>query len=245
MLYSHFTLEEREYLQDYLKKDYSLRKIARYLGRSPSSVSRELKRNADEYGYHAQKANTKALKRRHSSAIRVLKENSKEYKFVINKLSLYWSPEVICGRWEKENPCEKKLHFTTIYRHIKRGRFPGIAVSTHLRRRGVIYKDRRNKFMKISPNRLIREWPEVTVQRQRIGDWEGDTITGKIGSGLISTMIDRKSRYLFAKKVESKHASVQRWAVEEMLKDQPVHSISLDNGVEFAQHEAIEKRSTR
>lgn len=241
MLYSHFTIEEREYLQDSLKKNLSIRQIASYLGRSPSSVSREIRRNTNTSGYFAQKAHTKALERRHFSTVRVLKENSKEYNFVVRKLSLYWSPEAICGRWAKENPCEKKLHFSTIYRHIKQGRFPRIKVNTHLRRRGIMYRDRRNKFMTISPNRLIRDWSDKIVRRQRIGDWEGDTIAGKIGSGLITTMIDRKSRYLCARKVESKHASVQRQAIEEMLKDQPVHSISLDNGVEFAEHEAIEK----
>ena len=75
----------------------------------------------------------------------------------------------------------------------------------------------------------------------RIGDWEGDTMTGKIGSGLITTLVDRKSRYLLAGKVESKHASVQRETIETLLKGHTVNSISLDNGVEFAEHEEIEK----
>ena len=95
--------------------------------------------------------------------------------------------------------------------------------------------------MTIHPNRLIRNWPDEIKTRSKIGDWEGDTITGTIGSGLITTLVDRKSRYLLAGKVKSKHAAVQREMMEMLLKDQKVESISLDNGVEFAEHETIEK----
>ena len=95
--------------------------------------------------------------------------------------------------------------------------------------------------MTITPNRLIKEWPDEIRGRSRLGDWEGDTITGKIGSGLITTLVDRKSRFLIAGKVESKHANLQRHSIESLLKDQTVNSLSLDNGVEFAEHEAIEE----
>ena len=95
--------------------------------------------------------------------------------------------------------------------------------------------------MTIHPNRLIKDWPEEIKTRSRIGDWEGDTITGKIGSGLITTLVDRKSRYLLAGKVENKQAAIQREMIETLLKNQPVESISFDNGVEFAEHESIEK----
>ena len=95
--------------------------------------------------------------------------------------------------------------------------------------------------MTIHPNRLIKDWPEEIKTRSRIGDWEGDTITGKIGSGLITTLVDRKSRYLLAGKVENKQAAIQREMIETLLKNQPVESISFDTGVEFAEHESIEK----
>jgi len=119
---------------------------------------------------------------------------------------------------------------------------PGITRKDNLRRRGKAPRSKQGGQMTIHPNRLIRDWPEAIKTRSRIGDWEGDTITGKIGSGLITTLVDRNSRYLLAGKVPSKHADVQRQSIETLLKNRPVKSLSLDNGVEFAEHEKIEKR---
>ena len=241
MLYTHFTLDERIFLQDSKKQGLSIRRIADLLGRSPSSVSRELKRNRSRNGYHAKKADSLARSRRCNASVKVLKAGSPEYEYVIDKLTVYWPPEAICGRWEIDFPNHKKIHFSTIYRHIKQGRLPGITKKDNLRRRGKKKRSQYGGQMTIHPNRLIKEWPKDIQERSRIGDWEGDTITGKIGSGLITTLVDRKSRYLRAGKVPSKHADVQRASVERLLIDQPVESLSLDNGVEFAEHEKIEK----
>lgn len=241
MSYTHLTLDERIFLHESLRKGLSLRKIAEYMDRSPSTLSREIRRNKSRSGYRAKKADQISKDRRKASGIKTLLPGSEEYIFAEEKLRTYWPPEAICGRWAVENPDKKPIHFSTIYRHIKQGRFPGITSKDNLRRRGSKPKAKYGGQMTIHPNRLIRDWPEEIKTRSRIGDWEGDTITGKIGSGLITTLVDRKSRYLLAGKVESKHASVQRNMIETLLKDQVVESISLDNGVEFAEHEAIEK----
>ena len=241
MLYTHFTLEERVFLQDSLKQRLSIRRIAELLGRSPSSVSREIKRNKSKRGYRAKKADISAKARRSNASVRTLKPGSPEQKYVIEKLNLYWPPEAICGRWSKEHPERKKLHFSTIYRHIRQGRLPWISPEKNLRRRGKRPKSKHGGQMTIHPNRLIRDWPKSIKERSRIGDWEGDTIARKIGSGLITTLVNRNSRYLLAGKVASKHADVQRGSIESLLKNQTVKSLSLDNGVEFAEHEEIEK----
>ena len=241
MSYTHLTLDERIFLHDSLKKGLSLRKIAEYMDRSPSTLSREIRRNKSKRGYRAKKADCIAKERRSSSRITTLLPGSEEYTYIEEKLRLYWPPEAICGRWSMTYPDRKPIHYSTIYRHIRQGNFPGITCKDNLRRRGRKPKSKHGGQMTIHPNRLIREWPEEVKTRSRIGDWEGDTITGKIGSGLITTLVDRKSRYLLAGKVESKHASVQRESIETLLKGHTVNSISLDNGVEFAEHEEIEK----
>lgn len=241
MSYTHLTLDERIFLHESLRKGLSLRKIAEYMDRSPSTLSREIRRNKSRSGYYARKADEIAKDRRKASGIKVLLPGSEEYIFAEEKLKSYWPPEAICGRWTTENPDKKPIHFSTIYRHIKQGLFPGITSKDNLRRRGNKPKSKHGGQMTILPNRLIRDWPEEIKTRSRIGDWEGDTIAGKIGSGLITTLVDRKSRYLLAGKVENKQASVQKKMIEELLKDQIVESISLDNGVEFAEHMAIEK----
>ena len=241
MSYTHLTLDERIFLHDCLQNGLSLRKIAEYMDRSPSTLSREVRRNKSNTGYTANKADRLAKERRSSSKIRALLPGSAEYKYVEEKLNLYWPPEAICGRWSMMYPNKKPIHHSTIYRHIMQDRFPGITRKDNLRRRGKKPKTKRCGQMTIHPNRLIRDWPEEVKTRSRIGDWEGDTIAGKIGSGLITTLVDRKSRYLIAGKVKSKQASDQREMIEALLEGHAVNSISLDNGVEFAEHETIEK----
>lgn len=241
MPYSHLTLDERVFLQVLLENKESLRRIASLMGRSPSTISREIRRNSGRNGYHALPAYKKARKRRRKGVIRVLVPGSPAFQYVEEKLQLFWSPETICGRWGMDHPEESTLHYSTIYRHIKQGYLPGISEKQHLRRRGKKPRAKRGGQMTIHPNRLIRDWPDEIKNRTRIGDWEGDTITGKIGSGLITTLVDRKSRFLVAGKVPNKYADTQRTAIEALLSGKEVTSISFDNGVEFAEHEAIEK----
>lgn len=240
MSYSHFTLEERDLLQQKLNSGESIRSIASFLGRSPSSVSRELRRNSLPSGAYAPyKAQLKAESRRKNSYVRRLKPGSEVYQFVVDKLQCYWSPEAIAGRWKFVH--DEPLGVSTIYRALKRGELQPATVEHNLRRRGVKYYKSRSKYQTITPDRLILDWPEQIKGRRRIGDWEGDTILGKIGSGLITTLIDRKSRYLLAAKANTKRADEHQCIIESLLKDKPCHSISFDNGVEFARFHEIEK----
>lgn len=240
MCYSHFTLEERTFLYLSKKEGLSIRKIAELMGRSPSSVSRELKRNLGKRGYRPVQAHRFANERRHFARITALNPGSEEYEYVCSKLKLFWPPEAIAGRWNKENP-SNRISTNTIYRHIRLGLLPEITAKNNLRRRGKRPKSKDGARMTIHPNRLIADWPEEISTRSRIGDWEGDTITGKIGTGLIDTLVDRRSRYLIAGKVPDKTAKTNRDSIEKLLSNVPVQSISFDNGVEFAEHENIEQ----
>lgn len=241
MSYQHLTLEEREYLHQKHKEHWSIRRIADSMGRSPSTISRELRRNRLKSGrYVPLKADSRARTRRKKAKYCRLTPGSVEWTFVIDKLSLYWSPEAIAGRWTFENPDKKPIGYSTIYRYIYKNQLPNISKQKNLRRRG---KKRRNKgiYVSIKPDRIIPEWPKTIVNRSRFGDWEGDTIAGKIGTGLIVTLVDRKSRYLKAAKVDRKLASEHLKAIVSLLQNDPVKSLSFDNGVEFAEHHEMER----
>ena len=161
-------------------------------------------------------------------------------EFIIAGLKQYWSPEAIAGRWHLEYPERKPLCVSTIYRYIKKSLFPKITPKTHLRRRGKRIQTRNANYNSIQPERIIPQWSEEIRQRARIGDWEGDTVYGGVGKGLLVTQVDRKSRFLRAGLLAKRDASLTKAVICQLLKDVPVKSISLDNGSEFSEFKALE-----
>lgn len=249
--YTHFTLKEREYLQELLSEEKSLRKIAEILGRNVSSVSREVNRNKskyppkkksnNKYRYHAWRAQVLTITRRREKKSQRLKPESEEWNYIIDKLNLYWSPEEISNRWKMDYPNKESFGTSTIYRYIKNGKFDGISRKTHLRRRGKLIMPRSSCYNSIKPERIIPEWTQEIKERTRIGDWEGDTVYGGVGKGLLVTQVDRKSRFLCAALLPKREAVLTRKTIVKMLKALPVKSISLDNGSEFADFKNLEK----
>ena len=124
MSYQHLRLEERYCLAEFREKGLSIRAIARIRKRSPSTISRELRRNRGKRGYHPYGAYSKAVHRRRMPR-RLLKGfEAEKMEYVVTALSQWhWSPEQIAGRWMKEHP-ESILSCSTLYRHIKRGLLP-------------------------------------------------------------------------------------------------------------------------
>ena len=246
--YSHFTLEERVCLQNFLSKGYSFRKIAEHLGRNVSSVSREIHRNAskhpkkksnNKYKYHSWRANICATVRRRRAVLKAIPLDSDVFHYVVDNLNQFWSPEQVAERWKLEHP-SSSLSTASIYRYIKRGVFPAITPQTHLRRRGKNRNRVHHNSNVIHPDRLIPQWPDVIVRRLRVGDWEGDTVYGGVGKGLIVTFVDRKTRFLCAALLSDRDSEATRLAVKRALAGMPVKSVSLDNGAEFAKFRNIE-----
>lgn len=249
--YTHFTLDERKFLQKLLAEGLSFRKIADYLGRSPSSVSREVNRNRakyppkhpsdNPYRYHAWRAQTLYIVRRRTKQPCAIRPDTAAWDYIIKGLKRYWSPEAICGRWRLEHPEETPLHFSTIYRYLRASRFPDVSRKEHLRRRGKRCQTRAANYNSIQPERIIPEWPPEIRARLRIGDWEGDTVYGGVGKGLVVTLVDRKSGSLKAGLLQSRTAQETRIVITKQLRNVPVCSISLDNGSEFSEFKQIEK----
>ena len=251
MSYKHFTLEERKYLQQLLSEGLSFRKIASILERSPSSVSREIKRNRakykprrnpdNKYWYNHWRAQNLYIRRRREHARAALNPGTAEWDYIVYGLEKYWSPAAIAGRWHMEFPDRKPLCVSTIYRYIRLGKFPKISVKSHLRRRGKRMASSSSNYNTIHPDHIIPEWPEVIRNRMRIGDWEGDTVYGGIGKGLLVTLVDRKSRYLKMGLLKSRNAAETRNVIKHLLSGLTVESISLDNGSEFSEFRELEQ----
>ena len=243
--YHHFTLSEREYLQICYEKGKSLRKIALALGRSPSTISRELKRNWSKKAkqYHHWHAQTNYLHRRKRCHRKnKLLHNNEMYDFALYGLSQYWSPGIIAGRW-------KSLHTHTfsassVYRAVRAGLFQGIKPWTHFRRKGKLYSNQRKSYTRYFES-SIHEREQIANERGRLGDYEGDTVYGSIGKGYLITAIDRQSRQLIAaiakdrKKETTNAAFISAFANAE-IKVKPL-TLTLDNGSEFLAYKELEK----
>ena len=251
MSYTHFTLEERKYLQQLLAEGLSFRKIAAILERSPSTISREVKRNQakyrphgksdNKYWYNHWRANNLYIRRRREQNRAALVPDTDRWDYVIAGLKAFWSPEEISERWHKMNPLEKPICVSTIYRYIKLRKFPEITAQKHLRRRGKRMLPRNANYNSIQPDRIIPEWPDAIRNRIRIGDWEGDTVYGGVGKGLLVSLVDRKTRFLRIGLLERRSSDGTRLVIEKLLKGLPVKSVSLDNGSEFSEFRKLEE----
>ena len=251
MSYTHFTLDERKYLQKLLSEGLSIRKISEILERAPSSVSREIRRNRakykphhkpdNKYWYNHWRANNLYILRRRNQDRAALKPGTEEWDYIISGLEHYWSPAAIAGRWHLEHPDRKTLCVSTIYRYIKQGKFPRITAKSHLRRHGKHMLPRSSCYNSIQPDRIIPQWPDTIRSRTRIGDWEGDTVYGAVGKGLLVTLVDRKSKLLRMGLLVKRSAEETRLVIEKRLKGLPVKSISLDNGSEFSEFRKLEQ----
>lgn len=243
--YIHFTLSERICLQQFLSEGKSYREIAKLLGRSPSTISREVKRNfsKSKKRYNAWRATTLYIIRRKNCIRKYkLQPDTELYNYITECFNKYWSPEIIA------NKCKFKglnICTSTIYRALKNNLLKGISRKTHLRRRGKKLTSNRKKCITIHPVHTIHDRPKIVESKERFGDFEGDTVYGGIGKGCIVTLVDRKSRLLASALSTSKEKEAIRKAfnkaIDLMEVNIPVETITLDNGSEFADFLNIER----
>lgn len=240
--YTHFSLQERESLRIQRKEGKSMRCIARNLGRNVSSISRELKRNSGiNNSYQAWRGCQMYLSRRRNSRRQYRLVSDVQLREEVKQgLDMFWSPEIIAARWNHENPNRRVSH-TTIYYALKEKILDGYRCKTHLRRGGR-RKHANGNCKTIHPDHTIHERPDIVEQRARIGDWEGDTVVGTRGKGGLSTCVDRRSRYLVLGLVRNMCAEETKRTFCRMLKGYCVHSITLDNGSEFARFREMGQR---
>ncbi len=233
--YKQLTYEQRYQIKALLDIDTSQEKIAEVLGVSPSTISRELKRNKGKRGYRPKQAHEKAMaRRRRKPKVRL---NAEIWARVETKLKEDWSPEQISGRLKQAGI---SISHESIYQYVYADKRAGGTLWKHLRhpkkyRKRAGGRDRRGKI----PNRRsIDERPDIVDERSRIGDWEADLVIGDEGVAL--TLTERKSRFTLLRIFPSKHAAPITEAIIELLKwDARIKTITFDNGKEFAGHQEI------
>ena len=240
--YQHLTYEERYMIYRLQAQKISMRNIAVSLGRSASTVLRELKRNRGNRGYRYKQAHSKTLDRRRSSHRHVIITN-KTRSLVKSYLRMDWSPEQVSNYLHLEHSLD--ISTETIYKMIWSDKVHGGDLYSHLRqfrkkrrkRYGTGYNYRGHIKNRIS----IDERPDIVDKRERIGDWEIDTIIGKNHKGALVTIVERKSRYTVIAKVGNRKSELVAAKTLKLLtpfKDR-VFTITGDNGKEFADHEEI------
>jgi IS30 family transposase len=233
-------LDERDRIAELLYRRASQKEIAEELGRSRSSISRELRRNRTADHYHAAQAQFQAERRRSERPIMPKMDDPQISHAVRGGLAQDWSPQQIAGRL-KEQASEKVVSHQTIYTWIKR-QDDREHWESHLRRRG----KRPSRPRKTDTSReaaRVRHRPKVIEERQRLGDFEGDTVLGSPGSGGLATLVDRKSRLTIVVKIQSKEADHVHNKLKQRLKELDEdrrHSITFDNGTEFARCQRLE-----
>lgn len=249
MSYTHFTSIERGRIQSLHEEKNSVSYIAASLGRAQSSISRELKRNTTAQGYDAGRAQKQYGQRREPCRPPKKLDHQPLWTYLIEKISLGWTPEQVAGRLPIEHPDDPKMRisYETIYQaiytdirlHFLIKCLPQARPKRRKRGQG---KSRRGPTI---PNRVgIEARPSVVDERGRYGDWEGDLVLGAKQDGAILTLVDRKSRKLHARKTETKQANEVAQAVIDALQDNPtswVKTITFDNGTEFTRHEDMAK----
>jgi transposase, IS30 family len=253
MKYKHLSIEERELLQTLWWERGSIRKMARVLGRSPATISRELRRNLppERKVYTPRLAHERALKSRKSRGRKERLRNKEIRAYVIEKLKLRWSPEQIAGRIKLD--IGENISHETIYQYIYHtesyGNVKGEDLRIYLRRR----RKRRQpkgarKYQRIfKPEGVSIELrPEIVNQRLRIGDWEGDTVESKNHKPGINTLVERKLGLTLITKLKTKTSFSTMSAVSERMRELPKelkHTITLDNGPENRDWKTLEELS--
>ncbi len=226
--------------------------IGRRIGRCRSTISRELRRNGNIVGqYLPDYADCLTRRRRQAAATRPRTDDRALMAHVEIKLKARWSPEQIVGRLKAAPPADladKAISHMTIYRWIWACPRRAQRLRAHLR---VAWRKRRKPYGKPSkrgqiPNRVgIEQRPEIVEARDRLGDWEGDTVVGKGRSGYVLTNVERASRYLVARKLQRSTAQAVEDALYDAMRRLPKstrQTQTFDNGKEFACHQSIAQR---
>jgi transposase, IS30 family len=240
---SHITEKQRYTIQVLLEQKFTQNQIADAIGKDKSVISRELKRNCDKRSgdYKSDLAERKYKKRIKEKPKKIIFTDA--LKLTVNKyLKEDYSPEQIVGYCKKESiDC---VSIETIYKHVWKDKKNNGKLYKHLRSRGKRYKKRGNnkdnRGVLIDRN-PIENRPEIVEKKERFGDFELDTVIGKNHKGAIVTANDRATGLFKIKRVPSKDSKLVRQAVVELLSDlKPnLHTITSDNGKEFAQHKEI------
>ena len=241
MNYNQLTENERYQIYALKKAGHCQKEIAGVLGRSPSTISRELRRNEGLRGYRPKQAQRLSDARR-NGAYKARKVTTFIKVDIESLIRQELSPQQVVGYLARHKGLS--LHHETVYQLIYADKASGGDLYTHLRVASKPYRKRYGSYDrrgKIKGRVSIDDRPAVVDRGNRIGDWEGDTVIGNGRRSALLTMVERKTLYTVIVRLTGKRADLlAEAAVQGMqhLKDR-VKTITLDNGLEFSRHETI------
>jgi len=237
--YHRLTEGDRNQVYALNKTGLTQRAIAEQIGVHKSTICRELHRNKGLRGYRPKQAHRLACSRQAQiPRTRIL---DGIWAVIEKMIREDWSPEQINGHLNDND--ERGVSTEWIYQYIYTDKRSGGDLHTHLR----CQKQRRKRYGSIErrgqiKNRVsIEKRPEIVNLRNRVGDWEADTVIGKQGHSVLVTLVERKTRFSVAIKAANKTAKAVTEAICDNLKpyQDRVFTLTYDNGREFAYHEQI------
>lgn len=245
-------------MQELLWQKSSIRNIATALGRSPSSVSRELQRNypSEQKRYFPRLANERALLKRKSRGRTERLKNDRIRAYVVEKLKHRWSPEQISGRIR--NDLKERISHEAIYQFIYaqihrngwghlRPRCEDLRIYLRRRRKRRIPKGTRRCQRIFKPKGVsIDNRPVIVEKRERLGDWESDTVESAGHKPGINTLVERKSGLVLITKLADKTGQATASAIGNRLNPLPQkvkQTITFDNGPENSDWQVLEERT--
>lgn len=240
---AHITREQRYTISVLREQGNSQKEIAKIIGKEKSIVCRELQRNADQRsGKYNHELAQRKYRQRLEQKPKHIRFNEDVKHYVDKGIEDDMSPEQIVGIAKKAGAlC---VSHERIYQYIWAEKKQGGKLYKHLRTQGKRYRKRGSKKDRrgIIPNRMdIDQRPAIVAEKQRFGDLEIDTVIGKNHQGALVTINDRKTGLLKIKKVTTKEAEIVAQSAIEAMKPykEILHTITSDNGKEFALHEKI------
>lgn len=254
--YHHLSYEERAIIQVEIDNGASLRSIAKRLGRSPSSISRELARNRtdSQRGYQAALAGSAYRERRRKSKRPCkLIEGTWLHRHVLDRLMYWhWSPQQIAARLRKDYPDKPEHHvshetiYAAIYAHprgaLKKAMIAGLRQAK--KRRGSGRKMATGVSFVPEEQRIIHRQEEIE-SRLLPGHWEGDFIKGSFNRSAVGTLVERKTRWVVLCRMDGCTATDALEGFDRQMKRLPAflrESMTYDNGSEMARHRELSAR---
>jgi len=245
--------EDRIYIADRLREKATIRQIAAELGRSPSTISREICRNRHQVGgqYRPHAAQARADARRPRPKPGKISRNPELREFIQHGLHLRWSPEQVCQALRAQFPQRPEMHVVheTVYQALYvqgRGelrRELARALRTGRARRKPRRQAQQRQPRFSTPMVMISERPAEVEDRAVPGHWEGDLIIGKDGKSAIGTLVERATRYVMLLHLPGDHgAESVRDALVTTVQTLPSHlvrSLTWDQGSEMGAHGAF------
>ena len=244
MRYQQITSDERCNLATLRKQHYSKAAIARIMGRHPSTITRELRRNCCPYdgGYrHLRAQDISDLRRRRSRRKSLLSDQ--DWLLIEESIKADFSPEQVSGTFRLDRLL--RVSHETIYKHIWHDKRRGGTLYRHLRQR-LKYRKRYGPYEKrgkVAGKRHISERPAAVEHRREFGHWEMDTVAGNGSKHCILTLVERTTGCVLIGKLRDHTATALNERLLQIIEGAPhlFKTITADNGTEFHSYQQIER----